>query len=582
MKKLHLPMLMLLLMVFNTHAQLAFERDDSEVPTLETEDPKMGEELPPDGYDGFNSADIHDELTVEQRDVIWQNIHANSLKLKAQGIIPQAKMGLVPGDDLRYPLKLSVGDFVYNWNAFYWNSNFVDENAAAGAVLDYNCGNRTYDIPGYNHQGQDIALWPFSWNLVAGNYAQVVAAAGGWITFKQDGNFDMNCGFGGGDWNAVYLEHPDGSVTWYGHMKNGSLTAKPIGAWVNRGEYLGVVASSGQSTGPHLHFEVYDAAGNLVDPNAGPCNGMGGVNWWKDPKPYYYSKINAIYTHCAPPTFMACPNLDITNICDTYYPGSLVYFFSYFTETLAGQHAFYQIYKPDGTLWNQWTYSFPLSYMASYWYWSFTLPAGNTGIWTFKVKFKGKLLTYYFNVINPLEADGSLERVGEDNRVYWMNDPLFENASFTIEKSQNQTDITTVASINGLSMSAAPYYSWTDPESASNTQFYRITTTFNNGQTHVGQWLAAKNTPKTPDLADQELIYPVPATNQLMVMVNGSAGNSIRYSISNASGQLIQESGTTLATDNLLQLSVSDLANGMYFLTIVEDNYIRQHQFVKQ
>ena len=83
-------------------------------------------------------------------------------------------------------------------------------------------------------------------------------------------------------------------------------------------------------------------------------------------------------------------------------------------------------------------------------------------------------------------------------------------------------------------------------------------------------------------MADQELIYPVPATNHLMVMVNGSAGNSIRYSISNASGQLIQESVTTLATDNLLQLTINDLANGMYFLTIVEDNNIRQHQFVKQ
>ncbi|MBK9456401.1 MAG: hypothetical protein IPO24_12870, partial [Bacteroidetes bacterium] len=52
MKKLHLPILTLLLIAFNTQAQLAFERDDTEIPTLETEDPKMGEELPPDGYDG--------------------------------------------------------------------------------------------------------------------------------------------------------------------------------------------------------------------------------------------------------------------------------------------------------------------------------------------------------------------------------------------------------------------------------------------------------------------------------------------------------------------------------------------------
>ena len=57
----------------------------------------------------------------------------------------------------------------------------------------------------------------------------VVAAAPGVIVFKQDGNFDRNCGFTGDPWNAVYVQHADGSVAWYGHMKNGSLTPKAVG-----------------------------------------------------------------------------------------------------------------------------------------------------------------------------------------------------------------------------------------------------------------------------------------------------------------------------------------------------------------
>jgi|GEM_PF-482029 len=580
MKKRFLLFVAIAVGMLQTKAQTMFEAAQTDEAAQMEVSLEMGEELPPDGYDGFNDGGIHDELTEMQRTAIWDQIHKNTAKLKALGIIPEAPVaGIVPGEGFRYPLKLSVGDFVYNWNAFYWNSNFVDENPAAGAVLDYACGSRTYDIPGYNHQGQDIAIWPFSWNLVAGNYAQVVAAQGGWITFKQDGNFDMNCGFGGGDWNAVYLQHNDGSVTWYGHMKNGSLTAKPIGAWVNKGEYLGVVASSGQSTGPHLHFEVYDAAGNLIDPNAGPCNALGGTNWWKDPTPYYNSKINAVYTHCAPPTFMACPNMDITNICDTYYPGSLVYFFSYFTETLAGQHAFYQIYKPDGSLWTQWNYTFPLSYMASYWYWSFVLPAGNTGIWTFKVKFKGKLLTYYFNVVNPLDGVGDVERNDNANRIYWLNDAAFEGADFTVERSTNKLDSKVIAAIPAVNAEEQAMYEWFDDYTSADPVYYRVVSHFSNEQVIYGDWLTVKSTQAETQF--NEFVYPVPANNELMVVLNGASGTSVMYTISDIIGKAIESLNTTFELDNLLQIDIEMLPPGMYLLTTQINNQTQSFKFVK-
>lgn len=55
---------------------------------------------------------------------------------------------------------------------------------------------------------------------------KIVAAASGMIVGKYDGNFDKNCAFNPGSWNAIYLRHDDGSLTWYGHMKNGSVTDK--------------------------------------------------------------------------------------------------------------------------------------------------------------------------------------------------------------------------------------------------------------------------------------------------------------------------------------------------------------------
>jgi murein DD-endopeptidase MepM/ murein hydrolase activator NlpD len=50
------------------------------------------------------------------------------------------------------------------------------------------------------------------------------------------------------------LRHDDGTVTVYGHMH--TLTAEE-GDRVNAGEQIATIGSRGQSTGPHLHFEVW-------------------------------------------------------------------------------------------------------------------------------------------------------------------------------------------------------------------------------------------------------------------------------------------------------------------------------------
>ena len=73
---------------------------------------------------------------------------------------------------------------------------------------------------------------------------------GGLLVLGIDGSFDESCGANGRPWNAVYIEHFDGSVAWYGHLKKDSLTSKGIGDLVLAGEYLGIVGSSGSSTGP--------------------------------------------------------------------------------------------------------------------------------------------------------------------------------------------------------------------------------------------------------------------------------------------------------------------------------------------
>ncbi|MBK9257193.1 MAG: M23 family metallopeptidase [Saprospiraceae bacterium] len=181
-----------------------------------------------------------------------------------------------------FPLKKSDA---LDWNNFYGISGFVDQTFGPG-IMEYSCNARTYD----GHRGIDYFTWPFSWYLMEHDLVEVVAVADGIIIAKDDGNSSYSCSwFDNQFWNAIYVRHNDGSVAWYGHLKKNSLTSKPPGATVEKGEFLGIVGSSGISTGPHLHFEVYKMhpfiRENLVEPNFGNCNELNNGIWWENQEP---------------------------------------------------------------------------------------------------------------------------------------------------------------------------------------------------------------------------------------------------------------------------------------------------------
>ena len=66
----------------------------------------------------------------------------------------------------------------------------------------------------------------------------------------------------GGYGQLVELRHTDGTTTRYAHLDRIDVT---LGQRLERGELLGTVGSTGQSTGPHLHFEVRQN-GQPIDP----------------------------------------------------------------------------------------------------------------------------------------------------------------------------------------------------------------------------------------------------------------------------------------------------------------------------
>ncbi|MCW8103097.1 MULTISPECIES: M23 family metallopeptidase [Streptomyces] len=104
------------------------------------------------------------------------------------------------------------------------------------------------------HSGQDFAV---------SSGTQVVAAHGGTVV-KTGGN---GAGDGPAYGNAVVIKHSNGTYSQYAHLSR--VDVKP-GQVVKTGQRIALSGNTGNSSGPHLHFEIRTSAnyGSAVDPVA--------------------------------------------------------------------------------------------------------------------------------------------------------------------------------------------------------------------------------------------------------------------------------------------------------------------------
>lgn len=102
-------------------------------------------------------------------------------------------------------------------------------NPVPGAIL-------TQNLHGYN--AVDIGA-PIGTPIIASASGKVIRS--------------ISAGWNGGYGKYVVISHPNGTQTLYAHQNK---VAVSVGQRVNSGEVIGYVGSSGNSTGPHIHFEV--------------------------------------------------------------------------------------------------------------------------------------------------------------------------------------------------------------------------------------------------------------------------------------------------------------------------------------
>ena len=119
-----------------------------------------------------------------------------------------------------------------------------------------------FPVPNSSEITQEYSAEHKAIDIAASSGSPVYAAENGTVSYVQiwDGSYDTTGMMSYG--HMIQIEHPDGNTTLYAHLSEINVQQDEK---VVRGQRIGRVGSTGNSTGPHLHFEVITSEGK-VDP----------------------------------------------------------------------------------------------------------------------------------------------------------------------------------------------------------------------------------------------------------------------------------------------------------------------------
>ena len=119
-----------------------------------------------------------------------------------------------------------------------------------------------FPVPNSSEITQEYSAEHKAIDIAASSGSPVYAAENGTVSYVQiwDGSYDTTGMMSYG--HMIQIEHPDGNTTLYAHLSEINVQQ---GEKVVRGQRIGRVGSTGNATGPHLHFEVLTSSGK-ADP----------------------------------------------------------------------------------------------------------------------------------------------------------------------------------------------------------------------------------------------------------------------------------------------------------------------------
>lgn len=222
----------------------------------------------------------------------------------------------------------------------------------------------------------------------------LTAVADGVVDAIDGGNFyDRETSWNGGqNWNAVWVNHGNGYRTVYGHMAAGSQAVK-VGDPVRAGQFLGLMGSSGISTGTHIHYTLY-YRGSPVETGFSPSS------YWQSPLPYA-GDVPAFYFDAGVTNYNAAnPAYDFSEYASQYRDfgstpaNQTIYFYVQPFNIKTTDQMYFQWIRPNGTVHQ--TSNFPpnANYTYSVWWWSHNLATFQNFVGTWQI-------VYYLNGTTP-------------------------------------------------------------------------------------------------------------------------------------------------------------------------------------
>jgi hypothetical protein len=269
--------------------------------------------------------------------------------------------------------------------------NYVDLDPTSG-LLDWGCDEWTYD----GHTAHDTEIRSFGEQAIG---VPIFAIQDGTVIDSHDGEYDMNITWDNQPANYVIIDHGNGRICYYWHMKKDSVAVSP-GQQVSAGQQIGLVGSSGISASPHLHFATYQD-GNVVEPQTGYCHP--GESLWVNQIPKrvdtYVFDFGISGVDLSGYTWASeLPRINQVTGTDTFYPWVLL------NNLPVNSTWRIKIFKPGNVKWGEWNGSFNNSseYRRSWWYFLFSFSSiTDYGSWRFVLYVNGiKILDAPFEVVS--------------------------------------------------------------------------------------------------------------------------------------------------------------------------------------
>jgi murein DD-endopeptidase MepM/ murein hydrolase activator NlpD len=263
-------------------------------------------------------------------------------------------------------------------------TNYVD--MTVGSSYDITQPGRDFECTAYSyqgHNGHDSGIDGFREQAIG---VPVFAALDGTVTQQHDGEPDQNTtNDRDRPGNLVVLRHEGNYHTGYYHLKRDSVAVR-VGDFVRAGTQLGLTGSSGNSSGPHLHFSSF-YNGATFEPNSGECR-RGDTYWTRQPRFRRDTYLTSFtFGTNAFEGRESYPWDEVTRL-GTYAQGTATIYYRYLYRNLPATPTVRTIVlRPDGTIArdeNRTLTNAALVRKGSH-QWSWTLNLNTTGTWAVEI-----------------------------------------------------------------------------------------------------------------------------------------------------------------------------------------------------